>query len=270
MAVDPVARAAVKALMASPRDYDTAVANYRFDCPENFNFAFDVIDDIAQNRDKTAVLAVSGDGEHVAEYSYGDLSARSSRFANMLSGLGLEKGDYAVLVAGRVIGWYDAIFGCMKRGVISLPGTTQLTAKDIAYRVNATRARAVIVTPDHCAKVDQIRAECPSLEVFIVLGPEQAGWSSAEVLAAAAAPEVAPEDHPRTRRDEVMMGYFTSGTTGMPKMVPRDYSYALAHASTALFWMDLTRADRHWTLTDTGWAKAAWGCFSRSFWPKPP
>lgn len=263
--VDPVARAAVRALMASPRDYDRAVAEYRFDCPEQFNFAFDVIDEIAQNRDKTAVVAVSGDGAQVAEYSYGDLSRRSARFANMLSGLGLEKGDYAVVVAGRVIGWYDAIFGCMKRGVISLPGTTQLTAKDIAYRVNATRARAVIVTPDHCGKVDQIRAECPSLEVFIVLGPEQAGWSSAEVLAAAAADTVAAENHPRTRRDEVMMGYFTSGTTGMPKMVPRDYSYALAHASTALFWMDLRREDRHWTLTDTGWAKAAWGMLFPQF-----
>lgn len=260
-----VARQAVAKLMSSKRDYDYAVENYRFECPDYFNFAYDVIDDIAATRDKLAVIAVSGDGEQIQHLNYSDLSKRSSCFANALKRIGLKKDDFAILVAGRIPEWYDAIFGCMKIGVTSLPGTTQLTAKDIAYRVNATKARAVIVSPEHCGKVDQIRDECPSLEYFIVLGPHTEGWTASEVICADMADEVAVEDRPATRRDDVMMGYFTSGTTGLPKMVPRDYSYGLAHASTALFWMDLTRDDVHWTLTDTGWAKAAWGMLFPQF-----
>ncbi|TWI32920.1 acyl-CoA synthetase [Paracoccus sulfuroxidans] len=256
---------AVARLMASPRDYDQAVKDYRFECPEYFNYAYDVIDDIGANRDKVAVITVSGDGSQIGQLNYSDLSRRSSRFANALDALGLKKGDFAVLVAGRIPEWYDAIFGCMKMGVVSLPGTTQLTAKDIAYRVNAVGARAVIVSPEHCGKVDQIRADCPSLEYFIVLGGPVEGWTSSQEITETAADTVPEDRRPETRRDDVMMGYFTSGTTGMPKMVPRDYSYALAHASTALFWMDLTRDDVHWTLTDTGWAKAAWGMLFPQF-----
>lgn len=164
-----------------------------------------------------------------------------------------------MLVAGRIAEWYDAIFGGMKRGVVSLPDTTQLTAKDIACRINTVQARAVIVSPEHCAKVDQIRAECPLLEVFIVPGAATPGWQTTAQICVAAADHIAPADRVLTRAGDVMMGYFTSGTTGLPKMVPRDFSYGLAHASTALFRMDLTRDDLHWTLTDTGWAKAAWG-----------
>ena len=263
---EPTTNAEIVArLMASPRDYDQAVASYQFECPATFNYAYDVIDDIAATRDKTAVISVSGDGKPAGTYSYGDLSRRSSRFANGLDELGLQKGDFAVLVAGRIVEWYDAIFGCMKMGVVSLPGTTQLTAKDIAYRVNATQARAVIVSPEHCDKVDQIRDECPSLRFFIVLGGPREGWTSSEEMSANVADIVPPERRPVTDKSEMMMGYFTSGTTGMPKMVPRDFSYALSHASTALFWQDLTRDDIHWTLTDTGWAKAAWGMLFPQF-----
>ena len=251
--------------MKIDRAYAEAVRSYRFECPETFNFAYDVMDEIATLRDKTAVLAVSSDGETIRELSYGDLSRRSSRFANGLKALGVAQGDFACLITGRVPEWYDAIFGCMRIGAISLPGTPLLTSKDIAYRVNATQATTVIVTSDHCDKVDAVRGDCPSLKHFIVLGPARDGWVTEDAMIAEAADVVARADRPATKAGDMMMGYFTSGTTGLPKMVPRDFSYALAHAATAMFWMDLTRDDVHWTLTDTGWAKAAWGMLFPQF-----
>lgn len=247
------------------RSYAKARQDYRFACPEKFNFAFDIFDAHGQDPNKRAVLSVSPDGTNVAELTYRQLSERSNRFANGLKSLGLEKGDFACLVAGRRPEWYDAIFGCMKLGVVSMPGTNLLTGKDLAYRINYARARAVIVTPEHCEKIEAVRDECPTLKFFIVIGPARDGWISSEEMCASASDEIAPNDRPDIHRSDMMMGYFTSGTTGMPKMVPRDYSYALAHAATGMFWMDLQSDDVHWTLTDTGWAKAAWGMLFPQF-----
>ncbi len=245
--------------MNVPRTYKEAREAYKFHCPEDFNFAFDVIDRRGREADKTAVLAVDKTGENVREIKYSDLSRTSSQMANGLRTLGLKQGDFACLIAGRIPQWYDALFGCMKLGVISIPGTTLLTGHDIEYRVNSVKARAIIVTPEHCEKVESVRDECPTLEFLIVIGGPREGWISTEELCKDQPGEIAPEDRPKTHCDDMMLGFFTSGTTGMPKMVPRSFEYGLAHASTGLFWMDFQPDDIHWTLTDTGWAKAAWG-----------
>jgi acetyl-CoA synthetase len=148
----------------------------------------------------------------------------------------------------------------MKAGLISMPGTNLLTAKDIAYRVNQAGAKAVIVSQMHVEKVNQIADDCPSLEHLIVVGGEAKGnWLSFEALCAVEQDEIDPACLRPFKSTDTMMIYFTSGTTALPKMVPRDYGYALAHAGTGLFWMDLRESDVHWSVTDTGWAKAAWG-----------
>jgi acetyl-CoA synthetase len=147
----------------------------------------------------------------------------------------------------------------MKAGVVSMPGTNLLTAKDIAYRINQAGATLAIVASEHCAKVDAIRADCPTLKHLISAGDAPDGWLSYQTLCAAEAVGLDVGAAGPFRATDTMMIYFTSGTTALPKMVPRDYGYALAHAATALFWMDLRQDDIHWTLTDTGWAKAAWG-----------
>ncbi len=247
------------------RSYKTARTAFRNDPPERFNFAFDVIDHHAATADKTAIIAVSADAEEIRRISYADLAERSSRCANGLSSMGLAKGDFACVVIGRIPEWYDVLFGCMKAGVVSMPGTNLLTGKDIAYRVNFSGAKAVIVSAEHCAKVDAIRAECPTLTHFIAIGDAPEGWTSFHDLCATSAPQIAEGDRIVANADDTMMAYFTSGTTSLPKMVPHKYSYALAHASTGLFWMDLRREDIHWTLTDTGWAKAAWGMLFPQF-----
>ena len=138
-----------------------------------------------------------------------------------------------------------------------MPGTNLLTAKDIEYRVQKSGAKLAIVTAANAEKVDEIRSGCPSLEQFIVVGEEREGWLSYEKGAAAASDRFLP-DAP-SKSTDLMLIYFTSGTTSMPKMVPRDHGYAFAHALTGRYWMDLGEDDIHWTLSDTGWAKAAWG-----------
>ncbi len=241
------------------RDYTVARNDYRNVMPEMFNFAYDVIDVRGAKHDKTALIAVGPDGARNGDVSYSDLSRQSGQFANGLKRLGLAKGDFACVVIGRISEWYGVLFGCMKLGVVSMPGTNLLTAKDIAYRINQSGAKAVIVTEEHCEKVEAVLAECPTLAHKIVIGDARDGWLNFAEICAAESPEISQADCGPFKSTDMMMAYFTSGTTALPKMVPRDFGYGLAHAATGLFWMDLTEDDIHWTLTDTGWAKAAWG-----------
>ncbi|WP_198670463.1 acyl-CoA synthetase [Oceanicella sp. SM1341] len=237
-----------------PRDYARAVEAYTPDMPEFFNFGRDVVD--AHPPGRIAITAVSEDMETVRDISFGELSSLTNRFAHALAQLGLAPGAHVMVVMERVPGWFTVMLGANKAGVVTVPGTTLLTARDIAWRVQATGAEAVVVTGKHCGKVETIAAECPSLRHLITAGPARDGWRTLDDLLAAA-PDTPPAV--RTRATDLMMVYFTSGTTSAPKLVPRDHSYALAHAATGLFWMDLREDDLHWTLTDTGWAKAAWG-----------
>ena len=241
------------------RTYEIASKNFSLDIPEIFNFGFDVLDVRAQEADKVALLAIDTLTGNEKSVTYSELSKVSAQFGKALLSLGLKRGDTACVLIGRKPDWHKALFGCMKVGVISMPGTNLLTAKDIAYRVNEAGAKAVIVSPMHVEKVNQIIDTCPTLKHLIVMGNASGNWLSFEKLCQDEDTELSAKDLPSFASTETMMIYFTSGTTAMPKMVPRDFGYAYAHAATALFWMDLRENDIHWTLTDTGWAKAAWG-----------
>ena len=241
------------------RTYEIASKNFSLDIPEIFNFGFDVLDVRAQEADKVALLAIDTLTGNEKSVTYSELSKVSAQFGKALLSLGLKRGDTACVLIGRKPDWHKALFGCMKVGVISMPGTNLLTAKDIAYRVNEAGAKAVIVSPMHVEKVNQIIDTCPTLKHLIVMGNASGNWLSFEKLCQDEDTELSAKDLPSFASTETMMIYFTSGTTAMPKMVPRDFGYAYAHAATALFWMDLQENDIHWTLTDTGWAKAAWG-----------
>ena len=242
-----------------PFDYKAARSGFSLPIPENYNFAFDVVAKRAREADKTALIAIDRSGENVNTYSYSDLDRAANRFANALQALGAEKGDFAFVMIPRIVEWYEVLLGCMKVGVVSMPGTNLLTARDIDHRINRAGARLAIVTAEHAGKVDEIKANCPTLEHLIVVGGERDGWTSFEFACGAAADTVDRGTLPETRADELMLIYFTSGTTSMPKMVGRNHAYALAHSITGTYWMDLQADDIHWTLTDTGWAKAAWG-----------
>ena len=242
--------------------YEETCRKVRYEAPEDYNFAFDLIDERAARADKTACIAVDSPGETVTEVRFSDLARASNRFANVLRDLGARRGDLAYVMIARVPAWYEVLIGCARVGVVAMPATNLLTPRDIEYRINASRARFAIVTDDNAAKVDAIRDACPSLERLVVVprtaGPGgRPGWTDYRQAIGAASETFAP-DRP-TRADEPMLVYFTSGTTASPKMVPRDHGYALAHVLTGRYWMDLREDDVHWTLSDTGWAKAAWG-----------
>ncbi len=233
--------------------------NVTITMPEDFNFGFDVIDVIAKTGDKVAYIEVSGDGADVTEHRFSDLSERSNQAANALRATGLERGDFAVVVLPRIPAWYEVVVGCAKAGVISMPGTNLLTAKDLKYRINKPGAKAAIVTPEHVSKIDEIKNECPTLKYLIVVGDAEGDWLSYETLLGDADTQASRATLGENASDELMMAYFTSGTTSDPKLVPRSHSYALAHVATGAYWLDLKAEDIHWTLSDTGWAKAAWG-----------
>ena len=240
-------------------NYEAARANFNLDVPADFNFAFDVLAKQAVSEDKTALIAVATDGETAEEHSYASLEKASNQFANVLQDLGTQKGDFAFVMITRIPAFYHVLFGCMKAGVVAMPGTNLLTAHDIEYRVNRSGAKIVIVTAEHAAKVEAVRDKCPTLEHLIIIGAERKGWTCKETACG-----VAPDQFDRTKvaptkSDDLMLIYFTSGTTSMPKMVARDHAYGLAHTITCNYWQGLRREDIHWTLTDTGWAKAAWG-----------
>jgi acetyl-CoA synthetase len=248
------------------RDYEHAREHYSLEVPEQFNFAFDVIDaNTALSPDKTAIVAVSGDGAEVNPINYQWLTQTSNQFVNALESLGLTAGDFAAVVIPRVPAWYTVMFACMKLGVVSMPGTSLLTGKDIAYRVQKSSAKAVIVGEEHCDLIDAVRESCPTLTTFIVVGEARKGWLSLDDLCTAASDQFDRDARPRNNAEDIMMAYFTSGTTSMPKLVPRSYAYGLAQVATGLFWMDLQPSDLHWTLTDTGWSKAAWGMLFPQF-----
>ncbi|MDH3713911.1 MAG: acyl--CoA ligase [Gammaproteobacteria bacterium] len=239
------------------QDYAETCANLRFDVPEHYNFGFDRIDVLARDSNKVAYIAVDAGAETIVSHTFDDLSQVSNRFANWLASLGVGQGDFAFVMIPRLPAWYEVMIGCCKAGVVSMPGTNLLTSRDIEHRVQLSKAKLAIVTAANADKLDEIRSRCRSLEHFIVIGAERDGWLSYETGCSTQSHTYAnPESSKST---DLMLIYFTSGTTSLPKMVPRNHGYALAHALTGRYWMDLNDADIHWTLSDTGWAKAAWG-----------
>ena len=241
------------------RDYKEIRDGHNLEIPEFYNFGFDVIEKRALEADKTAFIYVSRDGSKIENHKFSDLNSHANRFANVLCQLGIKKGDFAFVMIPRIPAWYQVMIGCIKTGVIAMPGTNLLTSKDIEYRINKSHAKLAIVTSESAEKIDNILANCPSIQCLIVIGEDREGWINYKKACAEASTHLRREDVPKTRADDTMLVYFTSGTTAFPKMVPRDYGYAKAHAITGDYWMDLKENDIHWTLSDTGWAKAAWG-----------
>jgi acetyl-CoA synthetase len=236
-------------------DLEAERASYRVEVPERFNAARAIVDTWAdEDAVALAVLSLDGDGEIVARQTAADLALASRQVANALIAEGVRKGDHVFVMLPRVPQWYAALLGAMRIGAVPMPGPNLLTPKDIAYRIETAGARAAITDAAGAAKVDEA---VPGLAVRLCVGEAPVGWRDFED-ACAAAGDADTEADP-THRDDPLLLYFTSGTVAYPKMVRHPQSYALGHVGTARFWHDLRPGDVHWTVTDTGWAKAAWG-----------
>lgn len=244
--------------MANMVDYEVTRADFRVEVPEFFNFTGDVIGARAdETPDKVALIGVAPDGLAVSRYTFGDLADLAHRTAHLLRHHGIGKGDRVFVQLPRVVEWYAALLGCFQVGAIPMPGTTQLMPKDQSYRINQAGAVAAICDEPGAGHLDEVADECQSLIARFVVGADRPGWTTFD--AALEAMPTEPGLVERTRSDDPLLLYFTSGTTAHPKMVQHLGSYALGHEITARFWHDLTPDDIHWTVSDTGWAKAAWG-----------
>ena len=239
-------------------DYDETRLSFRLSVPEHFNFATDVVDKWAEDRTKLALISVDPDGERAQRHTFWDLKVLSNKFAALLQRMGARKGDRVFVMAPRIPEWYVAVLGMIRLGVIPMPATTLCTPHDIEYRLNRAEATLVIADPESAAKVDAAAGRCPSLTGAIVLQGERSGWASWEREVSELSPYL--EDIEPTRSDDPLVLYFTSGTVGPPKMVLHTQaSYAIGHSPGARFWQDNKPTDIQWTISDTGWAKLAYG-----------
>jgi acetyl-CoA synthetase/medium-chain acyl-CoA synthetase len=241
-------------------DYEAECRSFQLDVPEYFNFAADVIDKLAQNPEKLAMLWVGQDGER-RQLTFAHFAEYSSRAANAFASLGISKGDPVLVMLPRIPEWWETILGLMRLGAIPIPCTTLLTPNDIQFRSKVSEARAFITDQEGAAKFDQVRAECPSVKYTILVDTNantagRENWTNYHQIVSEASPEFTGQ---KTRSDDPCLVYFTSGTVGYPKMVLHTHaSYPIGHTITGKYWLDLHENDLFWNLSETGWAKFSW------------
>jgi acetyl-CoA synthetase len=245
--------------------YDETYENFRIDVPEYFNFGFDVIDAWAnKDRNKLAMIWVNQDGVE-EKFTFWDLMRLSNQIVNIMIKYGVNKGDRVLIMLPRVPEWWTFTLALIKRGAVYCPAPTMLTSQDLKYRINIAEIKMVITNQENAEKIDEIVKECPSLSCKIMIDGKRQGWISYPVELDFPAPVstkiVSLPGMKKTKSSDPLVIFFTSGTTGEPKMAVHDQSYALGHIVTARFWHDIRTNDLHFTLSDTGWAKSAWGKF---------
>lgn len=235
-------------------------ANLHFKVPENFNFAYDVMDVWAEERpDKLALLWTNEQGAEL-RFTFQDLKEQTDQTAAYFQSLGIGHGDKVMLILKRHYQWWLAMLGLHKLGVVAIPATHMLTTHDIIYRNQRAGVKAIVCADDTYI-IKQIRAalpKSPTVETVISIGetvhPDFHNW---EKEWKQAPPFVRPK-YVNTNEDTMLM-YFTSGTSGEPKMVAHDFLYALGHITTGVYWHNLQEDSIHLTVADTGWGKAVWG-----------
>ena len=240
-------------------DYEDFSKNLQIRIPENFNFAFDCIDVLAEKSpEKTALMWCNDQGEE-KKYSFSEIAQLTDAAARFFLSVGIQKGDCVMLILKRRIQYWYAVLGLIKIGAVSIPATHLLKQKDISYRNDLASVTAIITIEDGSilTEIEKASKSSKTIRHLIKLGDKKDGWLSfdqgvADNLNGSPLLRI-------TNNTDLMMLYFTSGTTGMPKMVAHNYTYPLGHIATARFWHNLDENSLHLTLSDTGWAKASWG-----------
>ncbi len=222
--------------------------------PEYFNFAADVVEDWARRRpDSLGLWCVDGATGKEQKFTFRELADRGQQMANFLRAKGLQRGAPVLIMLPRRPEWWLAMLGLVRLGAVPVPCTPQLTRRELAYRLEAARVEAAITDAAGVEKLSGFSG------LRFVVGADCHGWTNLDGAARAATNGL---DGERTRSKDAGIIYFTSATTGEPKMVLHTQaSYGLAHRLTGQLWLDLGPQDVHWNLSDVGWGKAAWSSF---------
>ena len=239
-------------------DENGILRDYDLEYPENFNFAYDVVDEIAENDPfRHAMVWCDPDGNERI-FTFADMKKYSDKTANYLLSLGIEKGDIVMVILKRNYEFWYTTLALHKIGALLLPATFMLTAHDVEYRMNAAGVKAVVCTTlcDTPDAIDSVFDGCPTLTTRVIVRGERENWDCFD-----SGVEAASEDFERieTAVTEPMIMYFSSGTSGYPKMVLHNHTYALAHLFGAKHWHNVEPDGLHFTIADTGWGKAVWG-----------
>ena len=225
---------------------------------DKFNFAYDVIDEIAKIKpNKTALVHVSNDKTERV-FTFDDISRESNRTANYFRSLGIGKGDKVLLVLKRHYQFWFSMLALEKLGAIAIPATNQLVKHDFEYRFNAAGVSAVVATADGDVvnQIEQALPECPTVKTKIIVNGTREGWHDFNAELPMFRSKL---DRVDVGGDDTLLMYFTSGTTGYPKIAMHSHKYPLGHYPTARFWQCVDPDGLHLTISDTGWAKAMWG-----------
>ncbi|MDD5021984.1 MAG: AMP-binding protein [Endomicrobiaceae bacterium] len=241
--------------------YEDFKNNLEINIPENFNFAFDVVDEIANKEpQKKAMVWCDEKGTH-RDFTFGEIKKYSNKTANFFKSLGIKKGDAVMLILKRRFEFWFSIIALHKIGAVPIPATHLLTEKDIVYRNNVADIKMIVaVATDNVPQaVNKAESKSSTLKFKVAVNGNVDGWynfeqeieKQSEIFERPAGPDA-------TKNDDKFLLYFTSGTTGMPKMVLHDFTYPLGHIITAT-WQNIHEGGLHLTVADTGWAKSAWG-----------
>ncbi|HEX2927457.1 MAG TPA: AMP-binding protein [Ruminiclostridium sp.] len=242
--------------------YEDFCSNFKLNVPDNFNFAYDIIDEYARLEPERPALVWCDDNGNEKNFTFRDLKYWSDKTANYLIANGLSKGDKVMFILRRRYEFYFFAFAAMKAGITFIPSTNQLMKKDIVYRNNAAEVKAIVAYNDPAIieHVENSMEDSPTVKKYIMVGGNKDKWldydSEIETVSSNWA---RPEGELATRNTDHMIIYFTSGTTSMPKMAIHDFTYPLGHIVTAKYWHRVVEKGLHLTVADSGWAKFAWG-----------
>lgn len=242
--------------------YEDFYKNFKINIPENFNFAYDVVDEYALKSPEKIALVWCNSKNEEASFTFSEMKYYSDKTANFLKSYGIKKGDAVMLMLKRHYEFWFCILALHKIGAKCIPATHLLTTKDIVYRNNCADVKMIISVDEedllNC--VDAADEKSPTVMHKVLVGGKREGWINfSEELEKSSEIFIKPTGDNGTENNDISLLYFTSGTTGMPKMVQHDFTYPLGHILTAKYWQNVIDGGLHLTVADTGWAKAAWG-----------
>ncbi len=244
--------------------YEDFISNFKIDIPDGFNFTYDVVDEWAAVKPEKTALVWCDDKGAEASFTFGQLKEHSDRTANFLKSIGICKGDPVMLILKRRFEFWFCILALHKLGAAAIPATYLLTTKDIIYRNNAAGIKAIVSVnePEVINHIEESAKDSPTMKIKVSVGENsKEGWYDFKSeIERAEADFTKPDDFKKPEKNDIMLLYFTSGTTGMPKMARHNFNYPLGHIHivTAKYWQNVEEDGLHLTVADTGWAKAAW------------